>query len=276
MAIITLTTDFGYKDHFVAAVKGSILRELPESTIVDVSHQIAPFDITQCAYLLSNAYPYFPKGSIHVIGVDSEYSLENRHIIVFADGHYFIGANNGIITLITKSLQIDAVAEITIPNCDQNTFAVQEVFVKAACHLARGGQLAVISKPFDNLKEVKRLVPRVSNEGNSIIGNVVHIDGYGNAVTNITKVLFDAYRNNRPFEIVARRQKISSIHDTYNGIINYELPAGQRNGAGDLLAIFNTAGYIELAIYRSNVNTVGGASTLLGLKTDDIITINFL
>lgn len=276
MAIITLTTDFGHKDHFVAAIKGSILKEVPDATIVDISHAISPLDTRECAYILKNSYSYFPKGTIHVIGMDSEESVENEHIVVQVDGHYFIGANNGILSLITKELNPEHIAQINIPNVQTNSFPVLEVFVKVACHIARGGKLGVVSRPFDGLKEIKELEPRITNEGKTIIGNVIYIDNYGNVVTNITKTLFEAYRNGRPFEIIARRQKIKSIHKSYNSIVNYELPESQRNGPSDLLAIFNSAGYIEIAIYKSDLKSVGGASTLLGLTNDAMITINFL
>ncbi|WP_350291683.1 SAM-dependent chlorinase/fluorinase [uncultured Croceitalea sp.] len=276
MAIITLTTDFGHKDHFVAAIKGSILNEVPNATIVDISHAISPLDTRECAYILKNSYSYFPKGTIHVIGMDSEESVENEHIVVQVDGHYFIGANNGILSLVTKELNPEHIAQINIPNVQTNSFPVLEVFLKVACHIARGGKLGVVSRPFEGLKEIKELEPRITNDGKTIVGNVIYIDNYGNVVTNITKTLFEAYRNGRPFEIIARRQKIKSIHKSYNSIVNYELPEGQRNGPSDLLAIFNSSGYIEIAIYKSDLKSVGGASTLLGLTNDAMITINFL
>jgi S-adenosylmethionine hydrolase len=276
MAIITLTTDFGYKDHFVAAIKGNILKEVPKANIVDISHAISPLDIRECAYILKNSYPYFPEGTIHIVGMDSEESIENEHLVVQVEGHYFIGANNGILSLITKELSPEHIAQINIPNVQKNSFPVLEVFVKVACHLARGGKLGVVSKPFNGLKEIKELEPRIANEGKTIIGNVIYIDNYGNVVTNITKALFEAYRNGRSFELIARRQKIKSIHKSYSSFINYDLPENQRNGPSDLLAIFNSSGYIEIAIYKSDLKSVGGASTLLGLGNDDMITINFL
>jgi S-adenosyl-L-methionine hydrolase (adenosine-forming) len=95
MAIITLTTDFGLKDHFVAAVKGLIYSELPEVKIVDISHELAPFNIQECAYVLENAYRHFPKGTIHVIGMDSEPSADKKHIVVLLNGHYFVTAKHG-------------------------------------------------------------------------------------------------------------------------------------------------------------------------------------
>ncbi|MEM9001488.1 MAG: SAM-dependent chlorinase/fluorinase [Bacteroidota bacterium] len=276
MAIITLTTDFGYKDHSVAALKGTILNALDDVTIVDISHNISPFNIQECAFVLKNAYQSFPKGSIHIVGLDAERSPENQHIVVEVDGHFFVSANNGVISLITSEVSPQKVVELHIPNVTNTPFPVLDVFVPAACHLGRGGKLEVIGKPIQNLKELKEFEPRVENQGQTIYGNVIYIDNYGNVVTNIQKTLFEAYRNGRDFEIIARSYKINSIYNNYNGIINFQLGRTQRKGPGDLLALFNSSGYIELAIYKSDLNTVGGASTLLGLSYRDTITINFI
>ena len=116
MAIITLTTDFGHKDHFVGAIKGTIYRELETARIVDISHDISPFNIQECAYILKNAYKAFPEGTIHIVGVDSELTQENQHIAVLVDGHYFISANNGVISLITAEINPEKVVEIKIPD----------------------------------------------------------------------------------------------------------------------------------------------------------------
>jgi len=105
MSIITLTTDFGTKDHFVGSVKGTIYNELPDAKIVDISHHISPFNITETAYILKNAYKSFPDGSIHIIGVDSELNDENKHIALKLDNHYFICANNGVISLLANEIK---------------------------------------------------------------------------------------------------------------------------------------------------------------------------
>lgn len=276
MAIITLTTDFGIKDHFVGAVKGTILSNLPDVTIVDISHAINPFNIQECAYILKNAYRSFPEGTVHIVGVDSELSPENQHIVVQVDGHYFVSANSGVISLITSEIKPEKVVEISIPNVISGSFPVMNVFIQVACHIARGGKLEVIGKPFDALRELREFEPRIINEGKTISGNVIYIDNYGNVVTNIQRSLFNAYRNGRDFEVTARTTKIREIHGSYNGIINFELDKTQRKGPGDALALFNSAGYIELAIYKSDLNSVGGASSLLGLNYRDTVTINFL
>ena len=276
MAIITLTTDFGIKDHFVGAVKGAILSNLPDVNIVDISHAISPFNIQECAYILKNAYRSFPEGTVHIVGVDSELSPENQHIVVQVDGHYFVSANSGVISLITSEIKPEKVVEIRIPNVISGSFPVLHVFIQVACHIARGGKLEVIGRPFDELRELREFEPRIINNGKTISGNVIYIDNYGNVVTNIQRSLFNAYRNGRDFEVTARTTKLKEIQSSYNGIINFDLDKNQRKGPGDALALFNSAGYIELAIYKSDLNSVGGASSLLGLNYRDTVTINFL
>lgn len=276
MAIITLTTDFGHKDHFVGAVKGTIYRELADINIVDISHSISPFNIHECAYILKNSYKAFPEGTIHIVGVDSEPTVENKHIAIFLDGHYFICANNGVISLITSEIQPDKVVEITIPNPIHGSFPVLDIFVQVASHIARGGTLDVVGKPFDMLMDIKEFSPRITENGQTIIGSVIYIDNYGNVVTNIQKNLFEAYRKGQSFEINARNKKLTEIYRSYSGILNFDLDKNQRKGPGDLLALYNSSNFIELAIYKSDLNTVGGASTLLGLDYRDTILINFL
>ena len=276
MAIITLTTDFGYKAHFVGALKGTIYKELSDAKIVDITHAVSPFNIQECAYILKNSYKAFPEGTIHIVGVDSEPTIENQHIAVLVDNHYFISANNGVISLITSEIKPEKVVEINIPNPVNGSFPVLDIFVKVACHIVRGGKLEVVGKSFEDLKELKEFAPRITNEGKTIVGSVIYIDNYGNVITNIQRSLFEAYRNGRKFEINARNRKISQIHNRYSDIINFDLGKNQRKGPGDLLALFNSSDYLELAIYKSDLNTVGGASTLLGLDYRDTIIINFL
>jgi len=275
MAIITLTTDFGLKDHFVGALKGSIYKELLDAKIVDISHGISPFNIQECAYVLENSYKSFPEGTIHIVGVDSEPTKENQHIVVLLDGHYFISANNGVIGLITSEINPEKVFEINIPNPLNSSFPVMDVFVQVACHIARGGTLEVVGKPFNGLKDLIGFLPSVTDNDKKIIGSIIYIDNYGNVVTNISKKFFEAYRKGRDFELNARTTKINQIHNRYSDFINFDLEKNKRKGPGDLLALFNSSDYIELAIYKSDLNTVGGASSLLGLDYRDTITINF-
>ena len=275
MAIITLTTDFGHKDHFVGAIKGTIYKELSDAKIVDISHSIAPFNIQECAYILKNSYKNFPDGSIHIVGVDSELTPENQHIAVLVDNHYFIMANNGVIGLIISEIVPEKVVEIQLPNSIDSSFPEMDVFVKAASHIARGGKLEVIGRPFKDLKDLREFNPRISDDGKTISGSVIYIDNYGNVVTNIQQSIFKTIGKGRPFELHARNKKIKEIHKKYSDIINYSLDKSQRKSPGELLALFNSSGYVEIAIYKSDLNTVGGASTLLGLDYRDTVIINF-
>ncbi len=276
MAILTLTTDFGEKDHFAGAVKGAIYSELPEVKIVDISHSISPFNTIEAAYTILNAYHNFPKGSIHIIGVDAELSPENKHIVVFLDNHYFICANNGIMSMICQDINPDKIVEVNIHDTVKTNFTVLDVFVKVACHIARGGTLEVVGKVINSIKPIKNLVPFVNEPKNQIIGSVIYIDNYGNVITNIKRQFFERIQKNRAYEILARHNKFNIIYNTYNAIVNYNNPPEKRFDEGRGLVIFNSANYLEIAIYKSNNITVGSASTLMGLETMDTVTVNFL
>ncbi|MCV6630399.1 MAG: SAM-dependent chlorinase/fluorinase [Flavobacteriaceae bacterium] len=275
MAIITLTTDFGEKDYFAGAIKGAIYSELPDSKIVDISHLISPFNVHECGFVIKNAYPFFPKGSIHIIGVDAERTPENKHIALRIDGHYFIGADNGILSLLTTEIKPEEMVEINIHKHIRSSFPVLEVFVQVACHLARGGALGVIGKAVDQIKELTEFHPRVSDNKNAIYGSVIYIDNYGNVVSNISQKLFKSVGKGRRYTISAREHKLDKIYNSYSELIQFDLEKSRRKGPGDLLALFNSANYIELAIYKSNVSQTGGAASLLGLHFRDTILINF-
>ncbi|MEX2349757.1 MAG: SAM-dependent chlorinase/fluorinase [Flavobacteriaceae bacterium] len=275
MPIITLTTDFGEKDHFAGAVKGAIYSELEDVKIVDISHSVSPFHLGEAAYIVQNAYRSFPKGTVHIIGVDSELTPENKHIAVLLDEHYFVCADNGIISLITKELRPQKVVEINIHDRVLGDFPVLDVFVKVACHIARGGTLDVIGKEIPEIKELKGIPPIISTDENQIIGNVIYIDNYGNVVTNITKKLFEKTGQGKPFVVTARTVKFREIHSKYSEAIDFDLPPEKREEDGKKLAIWNASGYLELAIYKSNPQSVGSASTLFGLYYRDTITLNF-
>ncbi len=275
MPLITLTTDFGIKDHFVGAVKGAIYSELSDARIVDISHLISPFNITETAYILKNAYQNFPKGSIHIIGVDSELSIENKHIALLLDGHYFICPDNGVISMIASEIKPEKIVEITIHNTIISSFNVLDVFVKVACHIARGGTLEVIGKKIHQFKQLNEVHPHINEEKNRLLGSIIYIDNYGNIISNISKKLFQEIGKGRAFEITARNYTFDKISKQYNEIVNFNIPIENRQDDGKKLAIFNSANYLEIAIYKSNLKTVGGASTLLGLNYRDTITVTF-
>ncbi len=162
MPIITLTTDFGTKDHFVGAVKGSIYGELDEVRVVDISHDITPFNITETAYILKNAYKNFPAGTIHIVGVDSEISLENKPLAIEMDEQFFICCDNGILSMITNEINPDKIVEITIQEPEDIKLPILGMFIKVACHIARGGTLDVIGKRISDIKKIFEIQPQVN------------------------------------------------------------------------------------------------------------------
>ncbi|GAA4326230.1 SAM-dependent chlorinase/fluorinase [Pontixanthobacter gangjinensis] len=276
MAIITLTTDFGEKDYFAGAVKGAIYSELSDVRIVDISHSVSPFHISEAAYIIKNAYKSFPKGSIHIIGIDSELTPENKHLAVKLDEHYFICANNGILSLLASEIRPEKIVEINIHDKIQTNFPVLDVFVKVACHIARGGTLEVIGKSVREIKYLKQFEPIINSEKNQILGHVIYVDNYGNVITNISRKLFENVGKGRDFKISARTVNFSTIYETYSHAINFDVEKDKRKEEdGKKLAVFNSAGYVELAMYKSNPNTVGSAASLFGLEYLDTVTVNF-
>ena len=281
MSIITLTTDYGLKDHFVGALKGKILTENSAATIVDISHNIDPFNTVEASYIIGAAYMSFPKGTVHLIGVDAELNKENQHIAMQWNDHYFICADNGILSMLSQKVVPQKIVAINIHDRLSEDATDLDVFVTVASHLSKGGLLNVIGKEITTIKQVTELQPVVAADKNSIKGYVIYIDHFGNVVTNISKKLFMEVAKGRPYEIPLlqkRNQKKSSpiknIWAKYSDIAN----AGKysiKNYEGDKLAIFNEAGFLEISIFRSNPLSVGSASSLMGLYYRDSITIEF-
>lgn len=259
MAIVTLTTDLGTKDFYAASIKGRIYSLCPNATIVDVTHEIPPFDIQVAAFSLKNLYPDFPKGSIHLIGVNPVENNIQKHVVVFHDGHYFIGADNGIFSLLFDEAPQQTLLLSIKDQTAQKTFPAKDVFATAAAHIANGGELAEITSGSHVIQEKSGLAPIL--ETNSIRGVCIYIDAMGNITTNITKKLFQYVGKGRNFEIAYRRAdySISKIHDNYD-----QVPEGEK------VALFNNFNYLEIAINR------GSASKLFGMNQYDTIRIDFV
>lgn len=272
MSIITLTTDYGLKDHFVGALKGKLLSEFSEANIIDISHNIDAFNVAEASYIIGAAYSSFPKGTVHLIGVDIELNTENQHIAMQWNDQYFICADNGILSMLIQKIVPQKLVTINIHDRLPNDATDLDAFVKVACHLAKGGLLNVIGKEIKAIKEVTELQAVVQE--NQIKGYVIYNDHLGNAVTNISKKMFLEMGKARPYEIQFKNKTIKTILAKYSDIrisSNYPLKYYE----GEKLAIFNEAGFLEIAIFRSNPDTVGSASSLLGLSYRDAVTIEF-
>ncbi|WP_426091934.1 SAM hydrolase/SAM-dependent halogenase family protein [Flavobacterium sp. DSR3-2] len=274
MSIITLTSDYGLKDHFVGALKGKILSEYFEAKIIDISHEIDPFNTLEASYIIGASYASFPKGTVHLIGVDMESNKENQHIVMQWNDHYFIAADNGILSMLSQKIVPQKMVVINIHDRLPSKATDLDVFVKVACHLAKGGLMNVIGKEINTIKHVTNLQATISEDGNSLKGNVIYIDHFGNVITNISKKYFIAVAKGRPYEIVLKTKNIKTILPNYSAIASSEkYPI--KSYEGEKLAIFNEAGFLEIAIFRSNPSKVGSANSLLGLNYRDIINIVF-
>lgn len=275
MPIITLTTDFGLKDHFLGSVKGALYQDIPDVKIVDISNNISPFNIIEAAYIIENSYKNFPVGTIHIIGVDSEFNVEKKHLVIYLDEHYFICADNGILSLLCNKIMPEKIVEINIFDNKNTTFPVLDVFVKVAAHIHRGGTIDLVGTKTEKIIDVHEINPILNNKKKEIIGHVIYIDNYGNVVLNITQNIFKKFGKSRPYVINARNYKFNRIYRTYSDAIKFEINKESRKEEGKKIALFNKSNYLELAIYKSNPKLTGGASSLFGLNYRDTVTINF-
>ena len=261
MGIITLTTDLGLKDYYVSAVKGAILKELPETRIVDITHLVPSFDIQQAAYIVKNSWANFPVGTVHIIGVSEigvyvNTEVEYPFVGIEYQGHFFLGADNGIFSLLFDK-HPDLIVELTIkPETPILTFPTRDIFVKAACHLARGGTLEIIGKRKESVYERGVLRPALSD--NDIRGTAIYIDSYHNVVYNITEKLFNEVGKGRKFTILFKSHRINKLSTSYSKVV-----------PGEMLALFNTAGHLEIAQNR------GGIGKLQNVQMNESIIIEF-
>jgi len=258
MAFITLISDYGQNSPYVAALKGVIYSQIPNAIIVDISHSVNPHDVLQSAYILKNSLSFFPEGTIHIISVDTSFAKHNRYLIIRHQAHIYIGADNGIFSLLFDTppedvLEIDA-GMINI----NDLFPDKNLFVKIAARIINGDELSSFTSP-SSIKNIKQNIAPVVEE-NLIRGNIIFIDGYGNAITNITQALFQKKNIEKThFAIFYRRKdKITYISKNYSDVKD-----------GTELALFNESGLLEIAM-----NT-GKAMQLLGLNVGGQIIIEF-
>lgn len=275
MSIITLTSDFGNLDYRVAAVKGKILSLNPEVNIIDITHDIQAFNLIQTSYIVRNAYKYFPKGSIHILSVDSFYHKSRKNILYKADGSYFLAADNGLLSLLFFDIKPEAIYEITLNNRfdDVINFTSTDIFVPAAVHLANGGLPEVIGRKIDTAKQL--MFPRaVYNESEGmIIGEVTYIDNFGNIISNINQDFFENIsKGYNGFTIKFRNLSLSKIFSSHTEVVSdWER---ETEFHGQSAAIFNDSQLLELTIYKGSKKN--GAKSLFGLNVGENIYIEFM
>jgi S-adenosylmethionine hydrolase len=187
--IITLTTDFGLRDLYVAEMKAAILGICPDAAIVDVTHEIEKFNVRAGAYMLACAAPYFPKGTIHVVVVDPGVGTRRRSLLIETQQAFFVGPSNGVLVLAAEKQGIISAHEITNPRLRlpkvSSTFHGRDVFAPAAAHLANGVSPTAFGPEIWSL--VSPDFARVTFSKGTLTGEILHIDGFGNIVTNVTE-----------------------------------------------------------------------------------------
>ncbi len=253
MAIITFISDFGYSDHYVAAVKASILSENAALTIIDISHDIERFNLAHGSHVLNSVFRDFPKGTVHIVGVDSVHSATPEYIALRLEDHFFIGSDNGLFGLISIE---DAQEVVSLSRKMISSFPAKDIFGPAAAALATGKQLKDVGTPRDHYYRMLGRQLRATKK--QISGHVLHIDHYGNLITNIDRNVFEILNKSNSFTVMFGRERIQQLHESYNCAEN-----------GDCLVFFNNAGLLEIGINK------GSAAQLLGLQYDSPVNIIF-
>ncbi|MBN1157827.1 MAG: SAM-dependent chlorinase/fluorinase [Bacteroidales bacterium] len=255
MAIVTLISDWNKDDYYVAAVKGRILSQCPGTTIVDISHKIPAFNITQAAYLLRSSYLHFPENTVHIIAVRSECDAGHPHVAVHYNNHFFIGTDNGVFGLILDGKPQESVR---LENQNTGSFPELNAFAVAACDIILNKRLTEIGSKHPDLFRQVPMLPAI-DEG-TINGSIIYIDSYRNAITNISRELFGQIGKGRPFEIFIQSNyfRISKLNEKYH-----------ETSSGEILALFNSTGFLEIAMYEGN------AAGLLNLDVSSSVRVKF-
>jgi S-adenosyl-L-methionine hydrolase (adenosine-forming) len=250
--IVTLTTDFGTNDHFVGAVKGVILDIVPEAAIVDISHAVQAFDVLDGALTISQAYSYFPTGTVHMIVVDPGVGTARRPILASSDGYHFVAPDNGVLSMVYAREERIHVRHITADHYFRqpvsNTFHARDVFAPVAAYLAK----MVDSHKFgDEIEDYVRFAapkPKPAGE-NKLRGVVLKVDRFGNLITNVTPEDAAAlFAPNATFKIVVGNKEVSEIRAAY-----------AEGAPGEVFAVLGSMGYLEIVANRAAAAQLTGA-----------------
>ncbi|HRY32964.1 MAG TPA: SAM-dependent chlorinase/fluorinase [Bacteroidales bacterium] len=258
MAIITLCSDWGTRDHYTAMVKGAILKLMPQAVIVDITHQIPPFNLIFAAFIIRNVYHQYPPSTIHIIDINSDTPKTTSYLIVEKDRQFFIAPDNGMFSLVFDTKPDRIITLAVDPALENSTFIASELFAPAACKLANGIACNELGKEKPDLDTRISFAPAVDH--NIIRAKVIFIDSYENVFLNITSGLFEEVGRGRPFTIYFKTLDfaIQKISKSYKDVTE-----------GEILAIFSSGGLLEIAMNRGN------AASLLGLRADDSVRIEF-
>jgi S-adenosylmethionine hydrolase len=256
MAIVTFMSDFGEEDHYVAAVKGNLLQaKNPPSHIIDISHKIKSHDIGHASYVLAHAYPHFPIGTIHLVGIDPSDRSQCQAVIAELDGHLFVGGDTGLFSLLKKD-HLPTVFHVESP---YNTFSTLNSYVPIVKDLLDGARPKELGKELTDFYQLYARQPKVTKR--EIVGNVIRVDHFGNLITNIQKADFDTIVNlngNKGYEVQIGLQVFKSFNYAYDEV-----------ESGECYLIFNSDEKLQIGINKGN------GAKLLGLRLDSPVYIQF-
>jgi S-adenosylmethionine hydrolase len=254
MALVTFISDFGDQDYYVPAVKAKMLAINPQLSIIDLSHQINKFDLEQAAFLLKASFRGFPKGTVHLIAVNTTGEMTEGYIGAKLEEHIFIAPNNGILSLIADK-EPGILVKFADIHLQESSFPTKDILAPIAAKVASGAAIHDFGGPIDQIRKIMPRHPKATKE--FITGHVVRVDRYGNAITNIKKELFDKLNPGR-FTIEIGRESLDHLHSGFENV-----------DQGDCFAYFNSLGLLEIAINQ------GDASSLLGLRFESKVSIFF-
>jgi S-adenosyl-L-methionine hydrolase (adenosine-forming) len=241
MAILTLLTDFGTTDSYVAEMKGVILARSPTAVLVDITHNLHPGDIRSAAYVLGRTWHQFPAGTVHLVVVDPGVGTSRSPLAFSAHGHCFVGPDNGVFTPVLHDAEVEAVV-LPTPRGASPTFHGRDLFAPAAAALAGGAGLATLGQPFAGIPE-RLAYTAPHHEGKSVVGEIVYVDRFGSLITNLTADLVPPYAS-----LEVEDLDLGPLQRTFNDVAN-----------GGLLAYVGSGGSIEIAVRN------GSAARRLGI-----------
>lgn len=278
--LVTLTTDFGTADGYVGTMKGVILSIVPDVRLVDISHEIAPQDVRQAAYVLYTAYPFFPPHTVHLIVVDPGVGSARRAIALRTPRGCFVGPDNGVFSYVMACEQVEALVELTAPRYRlpqvSYTFHGRDIFAAAAAHLAAGVPITILGLPVHD--PVTFPPPRLQVTAGSVTGEVLHADHFGNVITSIGLLMWSgdelslAPAFQQAGDAGDKKQMRFKAGEATVMVAGQEIAGVDRTYAevepGEVLALVGSEGHLEIAVREGN------AVERLGLRPGDTVTLN--
>lgn len=273
MNVITLTTDFGTKNYWLSAIKTRIVQALPKVIVVDISHEIRPYNYLECAYILKSCIPFHKPNTVHIIGFETSPKPNTPILIVQLQKQFFVIADNGLLGLITSRESIELIVSVTERLIDRTSFMTLDTLTEIGIELVRQKSPKTLGTIVNQIEWLKPDQPIIDPSRSKIKGCIIFIDRYGNLITNITKSDFNSVWKNQSFRINARGFVIDKIYQFYGECAIED--QSTKSPLGSKFAIFNSNNLLEIGIYKGDPDTVGSASTLYGLNYRDSITIEF-